>query len=119
MEIHSDHFAHDTQDADWLLEIGKRGWVLLSKDRHILTRPLEIITFLRANIHAFVLLQNRNDNLTGAQLATAFAAAHAQMVGLVHSHPAPLIARVTPAGHVCKIEGYSAIQLRALRARGK
>ncbi|WP_437796354.1 hypothetical protein [Sorangium sp. So ce693] len=30
---HDDHFAQNTPDAEWLVEIGRRGWVVLTKDK--------------------------------------------------------------------------------------
>jgi hypothetical protein len=28
VEIHGDHFADNSEDVDWLPEVGKRGWVI-------------------------------------------------------------------------------------------
>jgi PIN like domain len=30
IEIHDDHFGKNAQDVDWIPEIGKRGWVVLT-----------------------------------------------------------------------------------------
>jgi hypothetical protein len=38
---HDEHFAADTPDADWLSEVGKRGWVVLTKDKEIRRNQLE------------------------------------------------------------------------------
>jgi hypothetical protein len=116
VEIHSDHFKHDAPDNEWLIEIWRRRWILLSKDKHILTRPLEVLALLQANLHAFILRENRNQNLTGSQLATAYVAAYDQMVGLVKSTAPPVIAQITATGKVSRIEGYSNLQARALKA---
>jgi len=35
IEIHDDHFAQDAQDVDWMPEVGKKGWVILTKDNKI------------------------------------------------------------------------------------
>lgn len=32
------HFAADTPDEEWLREVGKKGWVVLTKDRRIQRR---------------------------------------------------------------------------------
>ncbi|NOZ40641.1 MAG: hypothetical protein GXP24_10510 [Planctomycetes bacterium] len=70
VEIHSDHFPPASPDTEWLPEVGKRGWIVLTRDRHILTRSLEIIALLRANTHAFI-LKNRNE-MTGEVDPSAF-----------------------------------------------
>ena len=32
VEAHDDHFNKGAQDVDWLPEIGKKGWIVLTKD---------------------------------------------------------------------------------------
>jgi len=110
VEIHTDHFAPDIPDAEWLPAAGGKGWVILTRDRHILTRPLEIIALLKANTHAFV-LKSRSE-LTGAEMAAAFKAAYPHMGRLIASHTPPFLARVTAAGNVAEIEGYKQIVRR-------
>jgi len=110
VEVHADHFAPDTPDAQWLPVVGKKGWVVLTRDRHILTRTLEIIALLKANTHAFV-LKSRSE-LTGAEMAAAFMAAYPHMDRLIASHTPPFLARVTATGHVAEIEGYKQILRR-------
>jgi hypothetical protein len=56
VEIHDRHFAQDAKDAEWLPEVGSRGWVVLTKDRHIRTRQSELIALLGAGVAAFVLM---------------------------------------------------------------
>src|SRR4029079_5587126 len=73
VEVHDDHFDMALDDATMLAEVGKRKWVLLTKDRHILTRVPEIIALVGARVHAFILKQGRNQELTGQQVGAAFA----------------------------------------------
>ena len=42
VERHIDHFAQDAADELWLPEVAKRGWVILTGDKHLLRRPLEV-----------------------------------------------------------------------------
>ena len=48
-ERHSDHFEAGTQDVDWLPEVGRREWCLLTTDKRIRRRPLEREA-VRANV---------------------------------------------------------------------
>ena len=41
VEIHDDHFAPDAKDEVWLVEVGKRGWIVLTKDDRIRYRVTE------------------------------------------------------------------------------
>jgi hypothetical protein len=35
VELHDDHFPQGTPDVVWLTEVGKRGWIVLTKDTRI------------------------------------------------------------------------------------
>ena len=41
VEIHDDHFGQNAIDVDWLPEVGRRGWVVLTKDARISKNHLE------------------------------------------------------------------------------
>jgi hypothetical protein len=41
VELHDDHFSQDAKDQVWLAEVGKRGWVVLTKDKRLRYRALE------------------------------------------------------------------------------
>jgi len=56
-EVFADHFALDAKDVDRLPEIGRRGWVLVTKDWRIQERPLEREAIINAKVRAFVLRQ--------------------------------------------------------------
>ena len=76
VEIHDDHFPQDTPDSEWLTEIGKRGWVVLSKDVRIRRDKSERAALLEAGVKAFLLTQQ---GLTGADMATIFVRAMPEM----------------------------------------
>jgi len=40
IEIHKNHFSDDAQDVDWLPEVSKKGWVVLTKDSNISKNPM-------------------------------------------------------------------------------
>jgi hypothetical protein len=44
VELHDDHFPQDAQDQIWLAEAGKRGWIVLTKDKHLLAGSEETHT---------------------------------------------------------------------------
>src|SRR5262245_30478751 len=33
VELHRDHFAESAKDSDWLPEVARRGWVIISTDQ--------------------------------------------------------------------------------------
>jgi hypothetical protein len=110
VEIHADYFPPQEKDADWLPKVGAKGWAVLTRDRHILSRSLEVVALPRANTHVFILKSRQEMN--GAQMAEAFVKAHRQMCGIIKSNSPPCLARVTRTGDVKEIEGFRQLQLR-------
>jgi hypothetical protein len=68
VRVHDEHFPQDTRDEVWLADVGQRGWVVLTKDKHIRYRALEIHALRAADVRAFV-LTSRGD-LSGEEVAT-------------------------------------------------
>ena len=95
--MHDDHFAKDTADEDWLPEVARRGWVVLTKDRRIAHRTLERMAVARAGARLFVLV---NQNMSAASMCAALVAALPKMGRFVGSEEAPFIAKVFQKGRV-------------------
>jgi hypothetical protein len=67
--LHDDVFAQGTPDEDWLPEVGRRGWVLLTKDDRIRSTTAQREILLAAGVRAFIL---SGANLPGPAMADAF-----------------------------------------------
>jgi hypothetical protein len=102
---HDDCFAQNTPDADWLVEVGKRGLVVLAKDKALRRTELELRAILNANVACFSL--GRGD-LDGASMASAFIAALPNIKRVLRRDDTPIVASVSKSG-----------ALRVLLARGK
>ena len=100
VEIHDRHFAQDARDSEWLPEVGRRGWVVLTKDHHIRTRQNELIALLSSGVATFVLTAG---DLSGLEMAGAFVRALPKMKRVLIGQPRPFIARVAPGGAVTLI----------------
>jgi hypothetical protein len=97
VRAHDDIFAQDTNDEEWLAEVGKRGWVVLTKDVLIGRDSLQRRALLAASVAAFV--PARGD-VTGGVMAAAFVAALPRMKKALRRFDAPFIASVKLAGEV-------------------
>lgn len=97
VELLHEHFDLATPDTDWLEEVGRRGWVVLTKDQRIRRRRVEIEALMRAGVAAFVLTSG---NLTGAATAAAFVAAWSRIQKTVRDHALPFVAAVDAKGGV-------------------
>ena len=107
VEIHDDHFHPAAADEEWLLEVGRRGWVVLTKDSRIRYRAPALAAIRASAVRLFVLTAG---DLQGFEMAAIFGKALSRISRVATSQPAPFIARVTKAGAVSVL--LSARQLR-------
>ena len=91
IEVHDDHFDNNAQDVDWLPEIGKRGWVVLTKDTSISKNYLERIAVARAQVKMFMLA---SQSLPGTEMTEIFIKAVNRMQQFNRKYPAPFIAKI-------------------------
>jgi hypothetical protein len=54
VEVHLDHFPGDMPDVEWIPEVARRGWVLITKDQNIRRNPLEREAYRAAQLRGFV-----------------------------------------------------------------
>ena len=97
VEIHDDHFTQGTSDEVWLKEVGKRNWVVLTKDANIRYHPLEKLVLLQAKVRAFILTAK---DLNGQEMANTFVKALPKMKKLIKKTSPPFIAKVMRDGIV-------------------
>lgn len=91
VEAHSDHFALDALDQDWLREVGAKNWVVLSRDERIRYRPLELQALTQAKVKAFVLVAG---NLRGTEMAKILVDALPEIIKTVRENDPPFIAKI-------------------------
>jgi hypothetical protein len=92
VEIHHDHFADDAPDLEWLAEVGRRGWVVLTKDDAIRRNPLERQALIAADVRAFILT---SQNMSGPDMAELMTRLFSRIEKLARATPPPFIALVT------------------------
>jgi hypothetical protein len=93
-----EHFA-GRDDVEWLPAIGERGWVLLTKDKDIRRRPLEIETILNAGVRAFVLTATE---LRREEQAAIFVKAMPK-IHRICRRPGPFIYNITRMGYFAEV----------------
>ena len=91
VEIHDDHFAKDAQDVEWIPEVGKRGWIILTKDARISNNKLERFAVANAGVKMFSLASQK---LSGQEMADIFTESIIEIQKMVNSNPAPFIAKI-------------------------
>ena len=98
VELHDDHFSQDAQDQVWLAEAGKRGWVVLTKDKHLRYRAVETNALMSAKVRAFVL--TARGDLSGVEIGQIFVKALPAMRRLCATVSPPFVAHVSRDGSV-------------------
>jgi hypothetical protein len=84
--------------------VGRKGWVVLTKDRHIRSNQIEIQSMLRANVACFNLV---SADMNGEQMARAFVAALGDMRRMLTRINRPFVANVTKSGGVDLLYRYA------------
>lgn len=92
VELHRDHFADDAPDVEWLDVVGRRGWIVLTKDDAIRRNPLERRALLAANVRAFILT---SQNMSGPEMAQLIANLLPRVARIARTTSPPFIALIT------------------------
>jgi predicted nuclease of predicted toxin-antitoxin system len=92
VEVHDDHFATNATDAEWITEVARRGWVILTKDQRIRHRPLELAAVVASGARLFALTAG---NLSGPEMARVFARHLTKMTRLASGERRTFIASVS------------------------
>ncbi|HWV39785.1 MAG TPA: hypothetical protein VN033_15045 [Vulgatibacter sp.] len=95
VHLHDDHFEPGTPDEVWLVEAGRRKWLVLTKDLRIRTNLLQRNALYAAGVGAFFL---KGGNATSAQMAALVHANVDRLIAFAKKHPTPFIASVTNTG---------------------
>ena len=66
VEAHVDHFPINALDTEWLPEVSRRGWVVITKDWGLTNNLLEQRAIAAANAQVFILASG---NYTGEGMA--------------------------------------------------
>jgi len=101
VEIHDDPFSQDINDEDWLRIVGQDNWVVLTKDKKIASRLLELLAVAQGDVRLFAFV---GGDVPGVVMAQAFVNALENMQQFIRGNQAPFIAKVHQSGLVkpCK-----------------
>jgi hypothetical protein len=97
VQVHTDHFPDGTKDEVWLREVGRRRWIVFTKDDQIRWRQPEMEALLTAHVRAFVLTSGE---LQGPQMAEAFVKAMPRIERILVRIKEPFVAKVMKSGRV-------------------
>ena len=99
VQVHLDHFAGNTPDHEWIPEVGRRGWVLITKDQHIHRNPLERAAYVAAKLRGFVVT---GKDMNGNELGDLLVRCLDGMVRRTARRTGPLLFTISRAGTFSK-----------------
>jgi len=88
---HSEYFAQDAADEEWIPEVARRGWFALSNDRRIYRTPVQREVVLSAGLGFLVLT---GGSAKASELAANFIATYPTILRFIERTPLPFIASV-------------------------
>lgn len=100
VEVHLDHFPGDTPDTNWIPEVGRRGWILITKDENIRRNPLERAAYEAAKLRGFI---STGQDMDGKELAELLVRCLRGMVRRAAGRPGPLLFTISRGGTFTKL----------------
>jgi hypothetical protein len=94
IEQHDDHFGPETLDGEWIGEIGRRGWVAVTRDARIRYSPLALGVLMECGTQLFVLV----GKFTTAEAAKTFLKWREDIASTVRNEREPFIAKIRRDG---------------------
>ena len=91
----------EVSDAAWLAEIGKRGWLILSRDLRIQYNEVEKQAVKDSGASFFAITAK---NVSSAEMARIILKAMKRIVTFAEEHSPPFIAKVYRDGRIAKID---------------
>ena len=101
IELHDDHFPQDAPDEEWLEEVGRRKWLVITRDERIRYRYLEAAAAYNARVGMFVIVSK---NMTGQQTAEAVLKALGRIRRFLSAHRRPFIVKIYRDGRIEKLD---------------
>lgn len=101
VQVHDDHFPQGTHDEIWLSAVGKRGWIVLTKDDRIRYHIAAINAIKSAGATAIILPKG---SLKASEMAEIFIKVLPNIKTFIEKHKPPFIARLTPGGALAVID---------------
>ncbi len=97
IELHDDHFTPDAADADWIPEVGAKGWIILTKDQKIMVRAPELAAVAKGSARLYALSTGQ---VSGPEMAISFLKAIPKIIRSLSQQDPPYAAKIDANGRV-------------------
>lgn len=100
VEVHIEHFEQSAADVDWIPEVARRNWVLITKDENIRRNQLERAAYEASRLRGFVVT---GKDMSGKDLAALLVRSLGGMVRRAAGRPGPLLFTISRQGVFSKL----------------
>lgn len=100
VEVHLDHFRGDAPDTEWIPVVGRKGWVLITKDQNIRRNPLERAAYAAAKLRGFVAT---GKDMSGPELGDLLVRCLPGIARRAYNRQGPLLFAISRAGVFSKL----------------
>ena len=101
VEVLDDYFEPNTTDEEWLKFVGKKGWIVFTKDKKIRYRAAVIEIIKKRKIRMFILSRG---NLSGPEIVQIIINALPAIKKFIFKNPPAFIVSITRSGNLLPIE---------------
>ena len=91
-----DEFSHNVPDEEWLVVAGQRGWLVITHDRKIRTRPGERRAIMENGVGCFILTYRQD--LKKDEIVALISSTLEEMERRFETIPRPFIYTVSKSG---------------------
>ena len=95
VEVHDSHFGQATPDVEWIPEVARRGWILISKDQNIRRNKVEREAYKAAELRGFIVT---GKDMSGKELAELLVSCLPRMIRKVAGRAGPCLTTISRGG---------------------
>ena len=101
VEVHDDYLPMDAPDEEWIDLVGRKGWIAITKDKHIRYRYAELDAIKAHHARVVVI---RAKNLTGRELAELLVRHFLKIQNFAAQNTTPFVAGLDRSGKLSMYE---------------
>jgi len=97
------HFPPDTPDHEWLPFVGRKGWILVSRNKWMRYNPREVTLIRKHKVRGFFLTGSKP--LRGDQMASILVRALDRIFKFLQDHSGPFVVNIRSDSSLHEWEG--------------
>ena len=101
VEYHQNHFPSDSQDDEWMADVGSRGWIVIGHDSQHHRRPAELSAIQQYGIGCFYLWGRHAQRW---EKMRCFLNSYQKVLEAIYATPKPFVYRITQVSRLEEVQ---------------